>query len=178
MTEKQKYSAIVCTACGIGIIICLLLAVIFPPKPESQGPPEPITEEQRGTEASFDDLLDAIEWVESGGDANAIGDGGNAIGAFQIHKIYVDDLNRIYKLQHLDKYSTPLRWTYYHRKSKVCSRIMVRDYLKHYATENRLGHRPTFEDMARIHNGGPNGYQKESTKKYWQKVKARLEAVK
>ena len=47
---------------------------------------------QTGTTArfTFDDLLDAIEWVESKGDPAAIGDGGDAVGAYQIHKIYVD----------------------------------------------------------------------------------------
>jgi len=29
----------------------------------------------------------------------------------------------------------------------------------------------TFEDIARIHNGGPNGHRKEITKRYWEKVK-------
>ena len=127
---------------------------------------------------SVEDLFDAIEWVESRGDADAIGDNGAAVGAFQIHKIYVDDLNRIYKAGHTDKYSSPLQWEYYHRNSKPCSRTMVRDYLGHYATEKRIGRKPTFEDAARIHNGGPNGWKKPSTEAYWEKVKARMESVK
>ena len=136
----------------------------------------------------FEDLLDAIEWVESGGDSNAVGDKKfirytfegfkiyeyQAVGAYQIHKIYVDDLNRISKAEHTDKYSSPIIREYYHRQSKPCSRAMVRDYLRYYATEKRLGHVPTLEDMARIHNGGPQGYKKESTKSYWKKVKKRL----
>jgi len=43
-------------------------------------------------------------------------------------------------------------------------------YWDRYATEERLEHIPTDEDRARIHNGGPNGYKKESTVKYWKKV--------
>ena len=43
-----------------------------------------------------------------------------------------------------------------------------------YATERRLGRTPTYEDVARIHNGGPNGYKKTATYKYWQKVKKKL----
>ena len=35
-----------------------------------------------------------------------------------------------------------------------------------YATEARLGHVPTNEDYARIHNGGPNGFKKASTVEY------------
>ena len=48
---------------------------------------------------------------------------------------------------------------------------IVRAYMKRYATERRLGRKVTQEDIARIHNGGPNGYKKESTEKYWSKVK-------
>ena len=126
--------------------------------------------------ATFEDLLDAIEWVESRGDANAVGDNGKAIGSFQIHKIYVDDINRINKLKHIDKYSSPLQWEYYHRENRPCSRIMVREYLGYYATNKRIGRKPTFEDMARIHNGGPDGWKSPSTEKYWLKVKDRMTA--
>ena len=66
-------------------------------------------------QSSFEDLLDAIEWVESKGDANAKGDPimrttgfpkyeewteYRAVGSFQIWKIYVDDVNRIQRLNH------------------------------------------------------------------------------
>jgi hypothetical protein len=44
-------------------------------------------------------------------------------------------------------------------------------YMDRYATAERLGHEPTIEDIARIHNGGPDGYKKSSTDKYWEKVK-------
>ena len=46
--------------------------------------------------------------------------------------------------------------------------------MKHYATEARLGHPPTNEDLARIHNGGPDGYKKPATVGYWQKVQSHL----
>lgn len=163
--------------------------------------------------ATFDDLLDAIEWVESKGDTEAVGDylyfdtwedanewrnshgglNGNriymdckyepncpnleiyipqAIGAYQIHKIYVDDVRRIAKL-HGGKGTYPYMW----RWDKEASRLMVTAYIFHYAAELRLGHKPTFEDMARIHNGGPTGWKIESTKAYWLKVKERLESL-
>jgi hypothetical protein len=44
-------------------------------------------------------------------------------------------------------------------------------YADLYTTEERLGREPTEEDFSRNHNGGPNGYKKESTKKFWNKVK-------
>ena len=118
-------------------------------------------------QVTFEDLLDAIEWVESKSDANAVGDNGRAVGSFQIHKIYVDDVNRINRLSHTDKYSHPVQWDYQHRLSKVASRWMVKTYLEYYGG--------TFEEMARNHNGGPIGHKKESTKAYWLKVKNRLE---
>ena len=114
---------------------------------------------------SFEDLLDAIEQVESNGDPDAVGDNSNAVGSFQIHKIYVDDVNRI-----LDG----KRYSYLDRLSPHLSRQMVKMYIWHYATKKCLKQEPTLEDMARIHNGGPNGYKKPCTIKYWIKVKKEL----
>ena len=37
---------------------------------------------------------------------------------------------------------------------------MIPSYMDRYTIETRLGHPATDEDMARIHNGGPNGYSK------------------
>ena len=178
---------VVCTV----VVIAIIIATNFSSPPPAGGGLR-VVFLQTSHPISFDDLLDAIEQVESGGDADAVGDWVGqscpdgvvgclvahgeyrAIGAYQIHKIYIDDLNRIYKARHTDKYSSPLKWEYYHREDKVCSRIMVRDYLCYYSTEKRIGHKPTFEDMARIHNGGPNGYKKERTKKYWIKIEKEL----
>ena len=114
---------------------------------------------------NFDDLLDAIEWVESKGNPWAVGDDGAAVGAYQIHKIYVDDVNRIRRAMVWgDTYGC--LYTYRDRENKQRSREMVTIFFKHY--------RGTFEEMARKHNGGPNGHKKESTKAYWEKVKARM----
>ena len=46
--------------------------------------------------------------------------------------------------------------------------------MERYATKIRLGHDPTDEDIARIHNGGPNGYKNPNTVQYWEKVKKYL----
>ena len=140
---------------------------------------------------TFEDLLDAIEWVESKGDPNAVGDGGNAIGAYQIHKIYVDDVNRIMQLfmdemqpdidagritsaalVQIDGVMYNTLFSYDDRLDKDKSRAMTGIYLFHY------GENKSFEDMARIHNGGPTGYRKESTLSYWEKIKERLSHVK
>tara|TARA_Y100001973_G_C5147650_1_gene306301 strand:+ start:922 stop:1149 length:228 start_codon:yes stop_codon:yes gene_type:complete len=52
---------------------------------------------------------------------------------------------------------------------------VVLTYWQRYATSKRLGRTPTNEDRARQHNGGPNGHKKESTIKYWTKVKKVLQ---
>ena len=103
-------------------------------------------------------LLNAIEWVESKGDVNAIGDSGRAVGCMQIHKIYVRDVNRILGY---DKY------TYADRYDRAKSREMARVYFNHYGG--------TVEEMAKKFNGGPMGHKKKSTESYWEKVKARME---
>jgi len=131
------------------------------------------------------DLLDAIEQVESGGNSNAVGDNGEAIGSFQIHKIYVDDVNRLIKAEPIRyNWAGPRSlYTYEDRWDREKSRAMTYIYILHYSSiaEWSGAERPTimerFEAMARIHNGGPNGYKKKSTKAYWQKVKAAMTTI-
>ena len=105
-------------------------------------------------------LILAIIQVESSGNDMAVGDNGKAYGAMQMHAIYVDDVNRIsaYKYKHEDAFDRGLAIE------------MFFLYTKHYATEERLGREPTMEDIARIHNGGPDGWKKESTVPYWNKI--------
>ena len=150
---------------------------------------KPVVTEVQGMDASvkytFDNLLNAIEFVESGGDANAVGDNGKAVGAYQIHKIYVDDVNRILQEDHLYKHEispeiSPV-FTYGDRLDKAKSRQMTRIYLRHYGKSSYHygnGDMYYYGVVARIHNGGPKGHLKESTKPYWQKVKARMEESK
>jgi hypothetical protein len=116
----------------------------------------------------YDRLIDAIEWVESGCDSSAVGDDGKAVGAFQIHKIYVDEVNRIIIK---NKYRIPT-FRYEDRLCNNMSRVMVYIYLSEFGKHSLPD---KLEIAARIHNGGPQGYKKESTKAYWAKVKERLE---
>ena len=106
-------------------------------------------------------LIGAICKVESNNGMYVVGDNGKAIGCLQIWKSVVDDVNKYSKV----------KYTYADRNDKVKSYEMLKLYIGHYATEKRLGRKPTNEDMARIWNGGPNGYKKTSTIKYWNKVK-------
>ena len=107
-------------------------------------------------------LLYALRIVESGGDDNAIGDGGKAIGPYQIWKVYWSDAI---------EYDPSIGGEYKDCFDREYSEKVVRAYMSRYATERRIGRVPTNEDMARIHNGGPNGYKKSSTMNYWKKVK-------
>lgn len=119
---------------------------------------------------SQDKFWDAIKQVESSGNENAVGDNGRSIGPLQIQRSYYNDaVERNPSLQS-GKYAG---YTYENCKgtgSFEYSRAVAESYMNRYATERRLGHQPTFEDMARIHNGGPNGYKMEATVKYWEKV--------
>ena len=119
-----------------------------------------------------DAFIDLIAQVESGGKLNAIGDrnlAAKAYGILQIRQPCVDDVNRWNGTQHLAKDMLG---------DKELSYWVFRRYMAIYATEARLGHQPTFEDMARIWNGGPRGYLKTSTEGYAGKLKIAAEKAK
>lgn len=105
-------------------------------------------------------LILALFLVESGGNLNPPNGRAGEVGPLQTRLCVIQDLNRwgyVYTLddaRDLDK------------AKQIC-----RIYLAHYATRERLGHEPTVEDMARIWNGGPDGWKKRATRPYWQKVR-------
>lgn len=122
-------------------------------------------------------LIPALAKVESSCNPKAIGDrkkgtSGKSVhhyaawGMFQLHSIYVSDVNAFAKakFRHAD--------AFYPEKARQITKL----YLVHYgrAYEKRTGKAATLEVLARIHNGGPRGYEKEATVKYWKKVKAAL----
>jgi len=101
-----------------------------------------------------DRLLDAIRQVESGG-RDLVGDGGKAIGPYQIHREYWQDAVAADKT---------LGGTYADCHGEQYARRVVRAYLTRY------GRGKTDEQMARIHNGGPSGHRKSATVGYWLKI--------
>ena len=111
-----------------------------------------------------ENLLDAIATVETGGESdpdNAVGDGGKALGAFQIWRPYwIDAVERRPDLKQQGYTSV---------KNRAYARDTVKAYWKLYAPKNA-----TAQDLARIHNGGPSGHRKASTQKYWSKVRKHL----
>ena len=118
------------------------------------------------SERDMNRVLAAIRIVESNNDPSAVGDNGNAIGVYQIWRSYFRDAVEFgnLDLEYRDCFVP------------VHADTVVRSYMRRYATERRLGRPVTMQDIARIHNGGPNGYKKQATVKYWKKVKAILDA--
>lgn len=107
-------------------------------------------------------LFLAIVAVESGGNVNAVGDKGKAVGPAQTWEITVRDVNRI----------AHTHYTLDDRKSLQKSKEMFEIYTSHYG--KKYGEPVSDEVRAKIWNGGPSGPSKPQTEKYWQKVKAKL----
>lgn len=112
-------------------------------------------------------LISALIIVESDGRANAIGDSGRAVGVLQIHPECVQDINRFAKTH----------YTLSDRANERKSVEMCWRYLYHYGNKYKrdTGLEPTAEILARIWNGGPRGYKKEKTRRYWVKVQSELQ---
>lgn len=104
-------------------------------------------------------ILDAIRVVETGGERDpdrAIGDGGKALGAYQIHRAYwLDATEREPELRALGYESVTDR--------AIAERVVLA-YLTRYAPNWQL------DTVSRIHNGGPKGHTRSSTKAYAAKV--------
>lgn len=114
-------------------------------------------------------LFEAVAQVESGRNPDKVNEKEDAVGYAQLRKIAVDDVNRIVG-QH--------RFTYADRYSVEKSREMFDVYTAYWGAvyHRKTGNAVTPEIIARIYNGGPNGYKKESTVKYWNLVKSALDA--
>lgn len=113
-----------------------------------------------------DKFVNALITVESAGRNYAVGDNGRAVGCLQIWSTVVDDVNKTSKV----------KYTYNDRKNRAKSIAICKAYLTKYgrAYQRKTGKKPTHEVYARIWNGGPSGYKKTNTKKYWNKVKKHL----
>ena len=112
--------------------------------------------------------------METGGHPdpeNAVGDGGSSIGPYQITLAYwsaaeeydssLGDNGKSY-----DSCKGPGSFQY--------SKMVIQAYMDLYATPSRLRRPVTDEDIARIHNGGPNGHDDPNTLGYWQNVQQHL----
>lgn len=105
-------------------------------------------------------LFAALAQVESG-------NGKTSQNIYQITERFVDDVNRI---------STEEKFVYSDRYDRKRSERMMEIYWVYYAARyiDATGRDPTWETLARIHNGGPDGWKKYATKRYWRRVKELL----
>ncbi len=115
----------------------------------------------------------ALHLQESSGQAApAPGDNGQSHGPLMIKQCVLDDVN--------ETFHTSYTLTDVEANLEV-SKDVARKYLARYATAKRLGHEPTYQDMARIWNRGPCGCFDNGainrfgtkTKKDWQKLAQR-----
>lgn len=156
--------------------VLLIVGLIFPlismEKPHSIVPPtptppltyiQPIETKQPTKIKQPVDLIDALIYVESRGNEKAYASSEEAAGCLQIRPIMVMEVNRILKkLNKKQRYTLEDRWDC--GKSKEMFYIW-KDF--HHKDSNE-------ERIARNWNGGPNGYKKTQTEKYWTKVKQQL----
>lgn len=120
------------------------------------------------------ELVNSIIRVESGSlthpdgydnafNANDVN--GPSYGCMQIHADYLRDANEWmgtnYKLTDL-------------LGNRILSVKIFHAYMARYATEERIGRPVTSLDIARIHNGGPDGWRNPATIHYGQLVEAEL----
>lgn len=119
---------------------------------------------------SLKELLCALIHVESRGVEDAIGDthlGEPSIGVLQIRPVMVAEVNRILRKQKIKK-----RFKLKDRFSKQKSIAMFKVWREYHHKGDVL------ETIARNWNGGPSGFRNRRTKKYWYKVKKKLDEYK
>lgn len=108
------------------------------------------------------EIADVLKEVESNNNVEAVGDGGLALGALQIHKACIQDVNRYYGTTYTHKDA---------KKPKIANDIFIK-YLslgiKLYKI--RCGTTPTEYQIVRMWNGGIyRGYEYKSTLGYLSK---------
>jgi hypothetical protein len=105
-------------------------------------------------------LLDAMYTVESSRGKVLVGDGGKAIGPYQIWYSYWQDAV---------EYDPSIGGVYRDCMDKAYSERIVWAYWCRYAPQGA-----SIQDLARIHNGGSRGYKNPKTLKYWDRIKKAL----
>lgn len=109
-------------------------------------------------------IVQAMIQVESAGKDSAYNASEDAVGCLQIRPIMVREVNRILRKQgDTFRYRLKDRWD---REKSLEMFHVWREY-----------HHPnsTDEVIARNWNGGPRGYEKESTIHYWRKVRGHID---
>lgn len=122
-------------------------------------------------------LLLSIGWVESSHNTNSYNEKENAIGFYQIREDYLKDANEYISLSNSFRTLLNLKdWKPYTHEEMYDIRkatIVVLAYFERYGKIYKLktGNKTIpYLVLARIHNGGPNGWKKKATIGYMEKV--------
>ncbi len=111
---------------------------------------------------SLDEILTALRKVETGGERNegrhATGDGGVAIGPYQIHRAYWIDAR--------------LPGRFEDCRDPRYARAVVIAYWRRYCPKALV--ELDAQTLTRVHNGGPDGHREDCTLKFWRKVDREL----
>lgn len=106
-------------------------------------------------------VLDAIRMVESSDRPNPPdGDGGLAIGPYQIHRVYWLDAVEA---------EPALGGRYEDCRRRAYAERVIAAYMRRYVPD--AWQRARAEVIARTHNGGPQGSRRDATLRYWHKVR-------
>ena len=107
------------------------------------------------------EIREVLKQVESNNNPDAIGDDGCSFGVLQIRLGVIEDVNKQHGTSfiHNDAFDVG--------KSERIFDLYITIWTDNL--ENKLGREATAEDIVRIWNGGPLGYQKNSTIKYYNK---------
>jgi hypothetical protein len=104
-----------------------------------------------------------IGQIESNNKDFTIGDGGRAYGRYQIHQICLkgSGLMDLLRYTHHDMFDS----------TKAEQVFWATMGIHSHTFAQRHGRYPTYEELARMWNGGPNGYKKQSTLNYLKKFR-------
>jgi len=104
-------------------------------------------------------LLVALHSVESS-------NGKTSLNSLQIREICIMDVNRIYGT------SYTMHDVYNKKTSEEIALLYLSYWGREYTKETKKI--PSYEQYARMWNGGPDGWKKQSTLKYWKKVQKQV----
>lgn len=107
------------------------------------------------------DFFSAVRHVESRGRCDVVGDGGRAIGPYQIHHAYWKDSG------------VPGRWE--QCRDRAYAERVMKAYWRRYCPKALKAN--DWQTLARVHNGGPAGHKRKQTEVYWKKVRVALAAA-
>lgn len=147
------------------ILLALMLGVLSP-APGRARAEDPASERKaeapKSASWTLDEIFAAIRLVETGGTKkggrDAVGDGGKAIGPYQIQRPYWIDSKIPGKFEDC-------------RDAAYSRKVMIA-YWRRYCPKALEA--LDAQSLARVHNGGPDGHKENSTKVFWRKVEREL----